>query len=284
MAAVSPQLTPQTPSHLANPRLISPGQTEQFHRDGWCVVEGLFRSEEIAAVEAFFEVYKTNGKAVYDGNFHFEEIDPTQSQVRAMHPHRYSVQVKQWALHPRVMEVLAILLGKPPLLAQTMYYFKPPGAKGQGMHQDNFYLLAAPATCIAAWTAIDASTAENGCLYLVPGSHRHDIHCPKEVPGKTWNNYGDSHINPFPRESKPIRVEVPRGSTMFFGGQLIHGSGPNLSKTQSRRTFIGHYVDNATTSLSKFYHPLHNGAGEVVSTVQEHQGGGPCGDGPGGVH
>ena len=33
------------------------------------------------------------------------------------------------------------------------------------MHQDNFYLLAAPATCIAAWTAIDAAKVENGCLY-----------------------------------------------------------------------------------------------------------------------
>lgn len=196
-----------------------------------------------------------------------------------MHPHRYSEQVKRWALWPRVMEVLGILLGRPALLAQTMYYFKPSGAKGQGMHQDNFYLLAAPATCIAAWTAIDPATVENGCLWVVPGSHRHDIHCPKKGDGKTWNNYGDSHIKPFPRDAKPMRVEVPRGSTMFFGGQLIHGSGPNLSKTGSRRTFIGHYVNDATTSLSKFYHPVLNAAGEVVSTVQEHQGGGACGDG-----
>ena len=51
--------------------------------------------------------------------------------------------------HPNVASVLGTLLGRAPLLAQTMYYFKPPGGKGQGMHQDNFYLLAAPATCIA---------------------------------------------------------------------------------------------------------------------------------------
>lgn len=265
---------------------ISAAQVEHFHAHGWCVVDALYTPEEVDAIAAFFEVYKTNGKAVYDDNLRIEEIDPAQRQVRAMHPHRYSEQVQQWALRPRVMEALAALLGRPALLAQTMYYFKPPGAKGQGMHQDNFYLLAAPATCIAAWTAIDAATAENGCLWVVPGSHRHDIHCPKEAAGKTWNNYGDSHINPFPRDAKPVRVEVPRGSTMFFGGQLIHGSGPNLSKTVSRRTFIGHYVDDATTSLSRFYHPLVNAAGEVVSTVQKHAGGGPCGDGPaaGGVH
>ncbi len=276
--------TATLPAPTLAAELISPAQIQQFHGDGWCIVDNLFTPQQITDIEAFFEIFKTNGPAIYDGESRFDQIDPTQRQVRAMHPHRYSQQVKQWALQPQVMQVLATLLTRPALLAQTMYYFKPPGAKGQGMHQDNFYLLAAPATCIAAWTAIDSATEANGCLYVVPGSHRHDIHCPKPVPGKTWNNYGDSHINPFPRENKPIRVEVPRGSTLFFGGQLIHGSGPNRTKDQSRRTFIGHYVDQATTSLSQFYHPVHNAAGHVVSTVQVHQGGGPCGDGSGAVH
>lgn len=280
MIAISEPVT----SSAVSP-LIGSGQVEQFLRDGWCVVDGLFTMEEIDEIETFFEIFKKNGAAVYDQNFRFEEIDPTQQQVRAMHPHRYSEQAKQWGLNPRVMEVLEVLLGQPALMAQTMYYFKPPGAKGQGMHQDNFYLMAAPATCIAAWTAIDTAALDNGCLYVVPGSHRHDIYCPKAVPGETWNAYGDSHINPFPRGVKPIPVEVPRGSTMFFGGQLIHGSGPNRTKDRSRRTFIGHYVNEATDSLAQYYHPVHNGAGEVVSTVVATKGGGPCGDGfGGGVH
>lgn len=262
--------------------LITPAQVEQFHRDGWCVVASLFSADEIAAIEAFFEDFKHNGAAIYDDGMKFEEVDPAKRQLRAMHPHRHSERARQWALQPRVLEVLGVLLGRPALLAQTMYYFKPPGAKGQGMHQDNFYLLAAPATCIAAWTAIDTAGLDNGCLWVVPGSHRHAIHCPEVVPGEAWNNYGDSHINPFPREAKPIPVVVPHGSTMFFGGQLIHGSGPNRTSSTSRRTFIGHYVDESTTSLSKFYHPVLNRAGEVVSTVAVDTAGGPCGDGKGG--
>jgi phytanoyl-CoA hydroxylase len=273
------------PAALAANALISPALIEQFHRDGWCVVPGLFEPSEIAAIEEFFEDFKTNGVAAYDEGLKFDQIDPAQRQLRAMHPHRYSERAKQWGLQPRVMEVLKVLLGQPALMAQTMYYFKPPGAKGQGMHQDNFYLLAAPATCIAAWTAIDAATVDNGCLYVVPGSHRHAIHCPKEVPGENWNNYGDSHINPFPREARPIPVEVPQGSTMFFGGQLIHGSGPNRTKDRARRTFIGHYVNESTVSMSRYYHPIHNARGEVVSSVALDTAGGPCGDGVGGgVH
>ena len=92
-------------------------------------------------------------------------------------------------------------------------------------------------------------------------------------------NYGDTHITKFPRETKPVPVEVPRGSTMFFGGNLIHGSGPNRTKDHSRRTFIGHYVDAATETLARFYHPVLDMQGTVVSNVHAATGGGPCGDG-----
>jgi ectoine hydroxylase-related dioxygenase (phytanoyl-CoA dioxygenase family) len=176
-----------------------------------------------------------------------------------------------------VAEVLEILLGRPALGAQSMYYYKPPGSKGQGMHQDNFYLVSLPATCIASWTPIDDSTLENGCLYVVPGSHKGDILCPSEKSKERWFNYGDSHIGQFPRDQKPVPVPVPRGSTMFFSGNLIHGSGPNRTADRWRRTFIGHYIDEASEQLSRSYHPVVNMRGEVVSTVAQYEGGGPCG-------
>jgi ectoine hydroxylase-related dioxygenase (phytanoyl-CoA dioxygenase family) len=265
---------------------ISEEQIEQFHRDGYCVVDGLFSPAEIDEIEAFFEDYKKNGQSVYDGGDKYEDVDPAKRQLRAMHPHRYSKKAQDWLLHPEVGAVLEALLGKPALGVQTMYYFKPPGAKGQGMHQDNFYLVSAPATCIAAWTAIDASDLENGCLYVAPGSHRRGILCPdKTKSDEPWFEYGDSHITPFPRDLRPVPVCVPRGSTMFFGGNLVHGSGPNRTQHRSRRTFIGHYIDEASEQVARFYHPVLAMDGTVVSHVQQYQGGGPCGDGwKGGVH
>lgn len=266
--------TPSAPSSS----ILTPAHLTQFAELGYCVVEGLFSPDEIAAIEQFFENYKNVGAAVFDDDSRFEEIDPAKRQLRAMHPHRHSAQAKQWALNPRVLAVLQTLLGRAPLLVQTMYYFKPPGAKGQGMHQDNFYLLAAPHTCIAAWTAIDEAVIENGCLQVVPQSHRKDIYCPSGE-AEAWLSYGDSHIKPFPREAKPQPVHVPRGATMFFGGHLIHGSGPNRTKDRSRRTFIGHYIDEASEQVAQFYHPVLDAQGQVVSRIQAPTGGGPCGDG-----
>ncbi|MCC5806125.1 MAG: phytanoyl-CoA dioxygenase family protein [Opitutales bacterium] len=263
---------------------IDPSQLTQYRERGFCVIDGLYAEGHLRDIEAFFEEYKSSGVAVFDGDSRFEEIDKTKRQVRAMHPHRHSRKALGWALNPNVLDVLETLMGKPPLLAQTMYYFKPPGSKGQGMHQDNFYLLAKPATCVAAWTPLDDAEVENGCLYAAPGSHRGKIHCPDgEATG--WMEYGDSHIRPFPREFKPVPVPVKRGQTLFFGGQLIHGSGPNRHPSRSRRTFIGHYIDSASEEVSHYYHPVIDRDGNTVSRVREATGGGPCGDGAGGgVH
>jgi ectoine hydroxylase-related dioxygenase (phytanoyl-CoA dioxygenase family) len=142
--------------------LITDEQIQHFQEYGYCVVGGLFSSDEIQEIEDFFEEFKLEGGKVYDGNSSYEEVDASKMQLRAMHPHRYSKRAVDWFLNPNVAAVLEELLGRPALGAQTMYYFKPPGGKGQGMHQDNFYLLAKPATCIAAWTAIDTADRDNG--------------------------------------------------------------------------------------------------------------------------
>jgi len=251
----------------------------QFDELGYCVAADLFTETEIGDIENFFEEFKVSGEGVFDaGTRDYKEIDFTKNQLRSMHPHRFSARAMGWFLNPNVAAVLEELLGRPALGVQTMYYFKPPGGKGQGMHQDNFYLLSMPATCIAAWTAIDSADLDNGCLWVVPGSHRGPIHCPEEG-GARWMNYGDSHITRFPREQKPVAVPVRRGETMFFSGNLIHGSGPNRTKDRFRRTFIGHYIDEASDQVARFYHPVLNMRGEVVSNIAIPEGGGPCGDG-----
>lgn len=255
-----------------------------YDKNGYVVVDNIYHEDDLLRMGELFEGIRVHGNEFElrgDQNQRkatFEEVDKNAQQVRVIHPHRTHPEALEWYLHPRVADVLEQLLGRPPLGAQTMFYYKPPGARGQGMHQDNFYLLAHPSTCIACWTPLDDADDENGCLWVVPGSNRGDILCPKEGEQERWLQYGDSHISEFPRDRKPIPVPVKRSQSLFFSGNLIHGSGPNRSKDRWRRTFIGHYVDDVTDTLSRFYHPVLNMQGETVSHVQEASGGGPCGE------
>ena len=69
-----------------------------------------------------------------------------------MHPHRINGLARA-LLDPRPATSWKRCSGEEPLAAQSMFYFKPPGARGQALHQDNFYLRVKPGTCVAAWIA-----------------------------------------------------------------------------------------------------------------------------------
>jgi len=259
------------------PLPITEEQTRHFLEKGYCVVDALFSPQEIKEIEAFFEDYKTHGYTTFDGGRRIEDVDAKKRQVRAMFPHRHCAEALAWGLNANVASVLERLLSAPPLLAQTMYYFKPPGACGQGMHQDDFYLLTKPHHCLAAWTAIDDADTENGCLYMVPGSHQRGLKCPEGASPD--NSFKGGVLSLAESTQKAVPVTAKRGQTVFFGGALIHGSSANRSKTRSRRTFIGHYCDGVTESIAKFYHPIKDMTGSTVSEVAVANGGGPCGDG-----
>lgn len=255
---------------------VSAADLAQYQRDGYFIARGLFTTEEVAEIREKFDGIAA-GNAI-EGYWapKLDATDPLDRYPRVMQPHRFDGLSKRYLLDQRVHAVLAALLGEEPVAAQTMFYFKPPGAKGQALHQDNFYLQVKPATCMAAWTAIDACTTENGCLYVVPGTHTEDIVCPETADA---NESFTTHLVRIPGNKKAIAVEMQQGDVLFFNGSLIHGSPPNRSKTQWRRAFISHYLPQRSTAVSQGYKPLLDFAGNDISpTIGDSTGGGPCGE------
>jgi phytanoyl-CoA hydroxylase len=177
-------------------------------------------------------------------------------------------------LDPRIAAVLWELFGEEPLAAQSMMYYKPPGARGQGLHQDQMPLRVSPGQCVAAWIALDRADGENGGMLVVPGSHRLGVVCSgREANEREFYDGGGLRI---PEGCQVLQTEMGPGDALFFGGLMIHGSYANRSHERFRRCFIGHYVGRSTESLAKFYHPLLTMAGEEVG-VAPATGGGPCG-------
>jgi ectoine hydroxylase-related dioxygenase (phytanoyl-CoA dioxygenase family) len=189
-----------------------------------------------------------------------------------MHPHRISDPSLRFLLDARLREILETLLGEEVLAAQSMFYFKPPGARGQALHQDNFYLRVEPGTCVAAWLACDVIDRENGSLEVVPGTHRMDLFCPEVADAEL--SFAREYVPP-PAGLAAVPVAMDPGDVLFFNGSLVHGSQPNRSADRFRRSFIGHYVGRSTRSIGVFYRTLTMDGARVA--LPESEGASPCG-------
>jgi len=253
--------------------------------DGYFIARGLFSPEEIEDINALFKKMHADGgvPGLYEpGKLPgIDEIsdkgtmeDPLAVWPRVMHPHRFDAKARAYFLHPKIRVYLEKFMGGEPVGTQTMYYFKPPGARGQAMHQDNFYLLVQPGTCMAAWTACDDCDNENGGLMVVPNSHVSELVCPEKAdPNQSYA----PHRVPVPKGMRPVPAEMKAGDTLFFNGNVIHGSGPNRSKDRFRRSWICHYARGDVTKISKYYTPVVSMDGRDITTVKAERSGGPCG-------
>jgi hypothetical protein len=256
--------------------VLSPDRVARYREQGYLLLPGLLSAAELGELRAMADALHARGSI--KGCFTVggdEEIarDPLKRYPRMMHPHRFDPTARRFMLHGRILDVLADLLGEEPLAAQSMWYWKPPGARGQALHQDNFYLRVHPGTCVAAWVAVDPADRENGGLVVAPGSHRLDIFCPEEAD---LEESFTRHFVPVPQGLAEVPVDMAAGDVLFFGGNLIHGSYPNRSATRFRRSFICHYVGGDAEQVARFYKPLFRRDGSEV-LLDDAPEGGPCG-------
>jgi phytanoyl-CoA hydroxylase len=245
-----------------------------YDRDGYAVAPALYSGEECRDYREHFMRLREQGS--YPGDF--GGIDPASSDPlkrfpRMIHMHRWDEVSLRWLLDARLNACLTALLGREPLAVQTMLYFKPAGARGQALHQDQFYLRVQPGTCMAAWLALDDCDEENGCMRVVPGSHTWPVLCTTEAD--TSISFTDVTVQiPEGQEVRPVRMAA--GDVLFFNGSLVHGSYPNTSADRFRRSLIGHYVAGEARKVGGYYHPALRMDGSVVD-LDESPGSTSCG-------
>ncbi|XP_063373308.1 serpin B6-like [Cydia amplana] len=163
--------------------------------------------------------------------------------------------------HPRLLHVVSQLIGADMSVMHSMLINKPPGTSRHPPHQDLFYFPFRPVEWImAAWTAIDDVTVENGCLYVVPGSHlENKLHDHGTVPNSNRLYHGILDEAGTAPEQKRVCLEMSPGDTVFFHPLLVHGSGPNVSK-RYRKAITAHYANSGCH--------FHNEKGELARQIE----------------
>lgn len=151
------------------------------------------------------------------------------------------------ATRPEILDVVEELLG-PEINFYTDQTFVKPARHGSEVpfHQDSGYWPDAEPRLLSCWFALDDATVENGCVRVLPGSHRRAIpHRPFDHPTQPWGLL-ESDVD----VSREIPVEIPAGGAMFHHSLLVHRSFPNRSD-QGRRGLVTIYLPGDL----KFYRP-----------------------------
>src|SRR5438876_3542693 len=129
-----------------------------------------------------------------------------------------------------------------PLLLQSMYIFKQPRIGGEvTCHQDATFLFTEPLRMVGLWFALEDATRENGCLWVIPGGHKHGLKSRfvRAQGGGTRFEVLDS--TPWPEDTlQPL--EVKKGALIVLHGLLPHLSRENHS-SRSRHAYTHHVID-----------------------------------------
>jgi ectoine hydroxylase-related dioxygenase (phytanoyl-CoA dioxygenase family) len=232
--------------------MLTSQQIHQFNDSGYTIVSGLFSAEEIAIFQTHFEAMRLEEHPEFAG-LDAKVTDPLKIFPRIMQPHRRDETSLRWLIDDRLNTCLTGLFGSEPYAVQTMFYFKPAGARGQALHQDQYYLRVQPGTCMAAWMAVDDCDEANGCLQVVPGSHNWPVLCTTQAD--TTQSFTDVTVE-LPEGQSPVPVYMKAGDVLFFNGQLVHGSLPNTTANRFRRALIGHYIVGEAEQVAHWYHPV----------------------------
>ena len=225
---------------------LSETQVNRFREEGVLVVEDLLDADEVSALLARAE-WVASGSAPHVSSERLQlepEVNAGKAaagtvadSLRKMSHLAFCDGVfETHARNPKVLDVIESLLGPDLKLYQDQWFMKPPriGSR-QPYHQDmplGFHID--PPDMVTCWAALNDATVENGCLWMLPGTHRFGI-----IPKEEWAGYEQMSLDGRLPEERAI--ELKAGSCSFHHGLILHCSRPNRTNLR-RRGYATHYV------------------------------------------
>ncbi len=271
-------ISPSAPSTERHPYRVSVAEYRTFREKGFLVVRGLVSPEEVAELRQHTEDLMqgrlpqqnrsmaerdldgdtgTTGQGLESPPEYLSPDEKAQYFLRIHRLHRNLELHERYMLHPRVLDVLQILIGPDVLAMQTMLFLKPPGKPGQGWHQDSYYIPTHPDTLCGAWIAVDDCDERNGAMWFAEGSQVEPVYPPSNgygygdrgikdiayVSGVSSTDDSENDLSPIAdRYTQPL-VAAKAGDVVFFGGHVLHRSKTNWTTDLYRRAFVSHYCN-----------------------------------------
>jgi len=211
--------------------MLNQEQIDQFHRDGFLVVRGMYSPEEMEEISRWTDEVASSPEKPGHYMMYFEASKKDGSRIISRIEDFVSFHegFAKLITRRRMAQAVSDLFGEPAVLFKDKINFKLPGGDGFKEHQDvqagwdDYAKLH-----ITAMIAIDETNAENGSVEMIPGMHK------KGLLGKMWAPLTDedtAHAAYQPVHCKP-------GDAVFFDSYAPHRSLPNKTDKSRRVLYI----------------------------------------------
>jgi hypothetical protein len=200
--------------------MLTRSQVDQYHEDGYLIPE-----------------YRLDKRTLDDiKSSHSELIERHPQYVDycpAILPHDPSFV--RFACNDDILDMVAQIIGQDIALWNSSFFAKPARVGSTTpWHQDGEYWPMRPLATCTVWIAVDESTVENGCLRVIPGSHKEKRvrkHVMNDAPGLALQQeLPPSEIN----QDAARDLTLEAGQISLHDVFLVHGSEPNRSPTSRR--------------------------------------------------
>lgn len=228
------------------PLPASEAVSDFYRENGFVVVEDCFSAGELDNLKAeTLRICRGEGGEIkgLEPSVEGESDEDVLRRTLCIHfPYKVSEPMMEQVKHPSLVGVLQQVVGPDVKCMQQMLFIKASGKPGQAWHQDEDYIPTRDRSLTGCWLAMDDATVENGCLWVIPGSHKPGVLWPmKYHHDKRFDCSWESFDFPY-RDEDAVPVEVTAGTMVVFNGYLLHRSLPNTATGGFRRALVNHYM------------------------------------------
>lgn len=242
---------------------LSETEVNNYHNEGWLIPKlRLSDSQLVRYRQALAELIAQNPdvrpEKLVSAHVFNAEGRPNPEGVRG-HP-----AFLELAQLPQIVDAVAQIIGPDVLLWGCHVFCKP---AGDGLetpwHQDGHYWPIRPLATCTVWVALDDSTVENGCLRVVPGSHRDKKVLPHLVEDRSdlvlnLRTQADAF-----RPEDAVDIELEAGQMSMHDVCMIHGAAVNRSNR--RRTGVALRYMPGTSHFDRSLKPVDGKSGIPVA-------------------
>ena len=207
--------------------MLSTTQLDHYHTQGFVIPDFRLDKETLDTIKG-----------------HHERLIARLPEFRDYCPSvlAYDLAFLNYARIPEILDMVEQVLGGHFALWNSSFFAKPAvNGRATPWHQDGEYWPIRPVATCTVWIAIDDANTENGCLKLIPGSHKKEqllAHKTNPDPNLTLNQ---ELLSSDFDESQAVDLILEAGQMSLHDVRIVHGSEENTS-SNSRRGMTLRYM------------------------------------------